>query len=260
MCALIRFSLLGSGSRGNAILIVSGSARILVDGGLSYKQLQLRAGAVGETLDSLDAVFVTHEHRDHVNGVGVLARKLHTPVYITRATFDNLPGTVGEIPDIEFFDAGDTISAGDLEVTSYSVSHDAVDPVSYVIRSRDAKLGMASDLGHVPHLVKQRLQGSHALILESNYCPDMLLRGSYPPQVQQRIRGKHGHLSNSDMNALLADLVHDGLRLVVIAHISQQNNDPRLARDMASSTLGSHGAVLHVARQDEPTPMFEVCP
>lgn len=158
------------------------------------------------------------------------------------------------------FEAGDTLGIGDVQVSSFSVTHDAVDPVSYVIEAGGVKLGVASDLGHAPTLVKMRLAGAHALVLESNYCPRMLRDGPYPPVLQQRIRSKQGHLSNADMNSLLSSLLHEALRLVVLVHISEKNNHPDLAQQLARQVLGDHPARLHVAQQDHPTPLFEVVP
>jgi phosphoribosyl 1,2-cyclic phosphodiesterase len=256
---VIRFCLLGSGSSGNALLIASRSTKLLIDSGLSYKQVALRAAAVGESLDDLQAVFITHEHRDHVNGVGTLARRLKVPVFITPRTLENLPPTVGTLPEVRLFEAGETLSVGNIRVTSFSVTHDAVDPVSYVIEADGVKVGVASDLGHAPALVQMRLAGAHALVLESNYCPRMLRDGPYPPMLQQRIRSKHGHLSNADMNSLLSSLLHEALRLVVLVHISEKNNCPDLAHQLARQVMGDHPAELHVALQDRPTPLFTVC-
>ncbi len=257
---VIRFCLLGSGSSGNALLVASNSAKLLIDSGLSYKQLAHRAALIGESLDGLQAVFITHEHRDHVNGVGTLARRLQVPVYITARTLESLPPSVGALPEVRVFEAGDTLGIGDVQVSSFSVTHDAVDPVSYVIEAGGVKLGVASDLGHAPALVKMRLAGAHALVLESNYCPRMLRDGPYPPVLQQRIRSKQGHLSNADMNSLLSSLLHEALRLVVLVHISEKNNHPDLAQQLARQVLGDHPARLHVAQQDHPTPLFEVVP
>lgn len=254
----MRFSILGSGSSGNAILVTSPGGKILIDSGLSFKQLQLRTAAVGETLEGLKGVFVTHEHIDHVAGIGTLTRRLGIPLYVTPKTFERFPSNVGQVPEVRFFEPGDTMSADDIDLTSFSICHDAVDPVSFAISSGNAKLGMAADLGRVSQLVKTRLAGSHALILESNYCPEMLRKGSYPPALQQRIRGSYGHLSNADMNSLLAYLLHEGLKLVVLAHISAENNSHDHAREMAARVLQGHSAELHLARQNEPTPMFEI--
>jgi phosphoribosyl 1,2-cyclic phosphodiesterase len=255
---LIQFSLLGSGSSGNALLIKTNAAKILVDCGLSFKQLRLRAAEVGETIDDLAAVFVTHEHSDHVNGLGVLTRRLAVPVYMTQGTYQNLPKSLGLLDGVRFFEAGDTVAIGDLEVDSFSVVHDAADPVSYVLRSNGAALGIAADLGHATALVKQRLAGVHALIIESNYCPDMLQTSSYPIQVRQRINGRTGHLSNADMASLLAHVAHDALQRVVLIHISDENNTHELAKQRATQALGAFQIPVDVALQDRPTALFQV--
>lgn len=255
---MIRFSLLGSGSSGNAILVMSSTTKILVDNGLSFRQLERRMDLIGESPKGLAAVFVTHEHGDHVNGVGVLSRKIDVPVYMTGPTYDRLPRSVGTLNKIKHFESGDSIPIGDLTVQSFQVAHDAADPVSYVVRSPKAQLGIATDLGKASHLVRQRLAGSHALILESNYCPDMLRKSPYPAAIVQRIAGSHGHLSNPDMNSLLSDLLHDALQLVVAVHISQENNTEDKARAMAARVLRGHPAELYISCQDDPTPMFEI--
>ena len=257
---MLQFSLLGSGSSGNAILIRSADAMILIDNGLSFKQLSLRANQVGIALDSLDAIVVTHEHGDHVLGIGVLTRKIKVPVYMTKGTFANLPTSLGHLGDIEFFEAGDTLHIKDLEVISFSVTHDAADPVGFVVRSGGAQFGLATDLGHVSELVKRRLAGSHALVIESNYCPEMLRKGDYPPKIQQRIRGRHGHLSNEEMCSLLHSLLHDTLQHVILVHISENNNTPALVEQRVRGVLKTHPAAMFLATQDTPTPLFRVNP
>ena len=256
--ALLRFALLGSGSSGNAMLVASSNSKILIDNGFSLKELETRIAGIGETLDGLNAVFVTHEHSDHVKGVGILARRLGVPVYMTLKTYESLPESVGALPRIELFESGESVTIGGLTLASFNVCHDAADPVSFVVQSNGAKLGLAADLGHAPQYVKQRLEGSHALILESNHCLDMLHRGPYPDALKQRIRSRHGHLSNADMTSLLASLVHDGLQIVVLVHLSLENNRPEIVRDMAAGVLKGHHAELHVAHQDVPTPLFVI--
>lgn len=255
---MIRFSLLGSGSSGNALLVATPEGAILVDAGLSFKRLNERAAAIGESLENLRAVFVTHEHGDHVLGLGTLARKTGVPVYMTPRTLDNLPKNVGLLPNVKLFDAGERLSVDGFELDSFSVWHDAADPVSYAVRWGGAQLGLATDLGKVSNVVRQRLTGSHALILESNYCPNMLRTSSYPAAIRQRIKSTHGHLSNADMNSLLADLLHDRLQWVIAVHISQENNTADLARSMAERVLGKHPARLVLAEQDAPTPLFSI--
>lgn len=255
---MMQFSLLGSGSSGNALLVSTPETRILIDCGLSVRQLQLRAAALGVALDAIDAVFVTHEHGDHCLGLGTLARKSGVPVYATPGTLENLPKKVGELPRATPFEAGESLEIRGMRVGSFSVTHDAADPVGYAIEADGAKLGIACDLGHVTSLVRLQLEGSHALILESNHCPRMLQDSSYPPAIQQRIAGRMGHLSNQNACSLLSSILHERLQLVVLVHISEQNNSPELAVSMATRALNGHPAELHVAPQDRPTRLFTV--
>lgn len=255
---MLHFSLLGSGSSGNAILLRSRSTKILIDNGLSFKQLSQRLEAVGESIDGLAAVLVTHEHGDHVQGLGVLARKFPVPIYMTEGTRQNLPRTLGELGEVRLFEAGEGLRVGDMSIQSFSVSHDAADPVGFTVRAEGAQFGLATDLGHASNLVRMRLAGSHALVIESNYCPDMLRNGHYPLQIQQRIRGRQGHLSNEDMCSLLHSLLHDGLQRVILVHISEKNNTPELVERRVRGVLKAHRAEMFLATQDAPTPLFEI--
>ena len=255
---MMQFSLLGSGSSGNALLVSTPDTRILIDCGLSVRQLRLRAAALGEAIENIDAVFVTHEHGDHCLGLGTLARQCGVPVFMTPGTLANLPKKVGVLPTVTPFEAGESVEIGAVRVGSFSVTHDAADPVGYCIESNGTKLGIACDLGLVTNLVRLQLEGSHALILESNHCPRMLQNSSYPPAIQQRIAGNMGHLSNQNACSLLSSILHDRLQLVVLVHISEQNNSPELAVSMATRALNGHPAELHVAPQDRPTRLFTV--
>lgn len=213
---------------------------------------------VGESVEGLSAILVTHEHGDHVQGLGVLTRRLPVPVYMTEGTQRNLPATLGRLGQVELFEAGDTLQVGDMEVQTFSVSHDAADPVGFTVRAAGAQFGLATDLGHASNLVRMRLAGSHALVIESNYCPDMLRNGHYPPQIQQRIRGRQGHLSNEDMCSLLHSLLHDDLQHVILVHISEKNNTPELVERRVRGVLKAHRAAMFMATQDAPTPLFEI--
>ncbi len=257
---MFQFSLLGSGSAGNATFVRGSRTKLLIDNGLSLRQLKLRLAAIGESLDGLAGIAITHEHGDHVNGLRALARKHKVPVYVTPETSARLTEKLGLIPDQIHFDAGDSFSIGEFELQSFSVEHDAADPVSFVVSRGGCRLGMATDLGHVTALVRERLSGSHALVLESNYCPEMIERSSYPIEIVQRIKSKRGHLSNTDMNKLLKHLLHDELQVVVAIHVSQENNTEAKARAMAKQAMRGHPATLFVAAQDAPTPLFTIEP
>jgi phosphoribosyl 1,2-cyclic phosphodiesterase len=257
---VLRFTLLGSGSSGNAALVTAPDAKILIDCGLSLKQLRSRAELVGESLDGLQAVFITHEHGDHVLSLPALLRQFPVPVYMTPGTHENLPARLAKLPYVHAIEPGETVAVGAMEVDSFPISHDAAEPVSYAVRAGGAKVGFATDLGHVSHGVRRCLAGANALVLESNYCPIRLRNGHYPAQVQHRIRSRQGHLSNQDMCGLLGDLVHAALRTVVLMHISENNNHPGDVLKLVRGVLRTHPAHVHLALQDEPTPVFEVVP
>ena len=256
---MLRFVILGSSSSGNAVLVFSEKARILVDNGFSFKRLSETLGSLAIHPESLNAVVVTHEHADHIKGVGVLARKTGIPVFMTHGCADALPPYVGEIPQVVRFESGSCLQFGDIEATSFAVSHDAAEPVNYVFGVNGAKLGLATDFGHCSQLARARLAGSNALVIESNYCPDMLRRGPYPPSIQQRIHGRMGHLSNHDVQKMLKELSHDALRLVVLTHISRDNNTPDLACRLARQALGARPVQVIAAPADVASPVFEVC-
>jgi phosphoribosyl 1,2-cyclic phosphodiesterase len=258
MQAVLWFSLLGSGSSGNALFVRSKSTKLLIDNGLSHREIRKRVESLGEALEDLAGIFITHEHGDHVRGVGILSRKYGIPVYLTEATCAALPLLVGSLHEVHCFEAGETVRVGDIDVESFSVSHDAADPVSFVISCGGVRLGMATEMGHVSELVRRRLAGVHGLVVESNYCPDMLLHGKYPAQVQHRIRSRNGHLSNQSACSLLSDLQHDGLRTVVLVHISANNNTPETVLHMAAGVLKNHPAQIILATQDRPTPLLEL--
>ena len=255
---MIRYSLLGSGSSGNAVLLDNGRAKLLIDNGLSYKQLCARAAIAGLSLENLCGILVTHEHGDHVNGLGTLARKTGAPVYLTRGTYDALPKRIGAMPKVFEFDAGTSWELDGFEIESYSVTHDAADPVCFAISSGGTKVGFAYDLGAVTQLVRARMMGAHALVLETNYCPRMLWDGDYPVSVKERIQGRFGHLSNDDAARLLADVAHPGLQQVVLVHVSAQNNTPAQAESVVRDSLAAHPAQVYMADQHAPTPAFEV--
>lgn len=255
---MIRFCLLGSGSSGNAVLVRSNDTKILIDNGLSLKQLELRAAQVGETLEDVKAVLVTHEHGDHVRGLGTFSRRYPVPVLMTPGTQRALPDGLGKVERIETFEAGETLAVGSLAVETFSVTHDAADPVSFVVQSQGVKLGIVGDLGQVNALVEDRLSGSHGLILESNYCEEMIVNGPYPWAVKQRIQGHHGHLSNEMACKLLAAILHEGLKLVVLTHISRENNTPERALQRICGVVKDRPTRVHVAMQDQPTEMFEI--
>ena len=239
---------LASGSKGNAIYVSDGRTTILVDAGLSGREIERRLDSQGLRARDLSALILSHEHADHTQGVGVLSRRYRLPVYITRKT-DRAAFRLGKIAEKKYFECGETFQIAGLDIHPFSLSHDAEDPAGFTICSNGLKLGIVTDLGVVTSVVREHLKGCHALILEANHDDDMLINGPYPWPLKQRIRSRLGHLSNSDSSGLLSELLHDRLQHVVLAHLSETNNTPEEAVKMVSPTLRGSDTRLHVAHQ-----------
>ncbi|MCK4535613.1 MAG: MBL fold metallo-hydrolase [Desulfuromonadales bacterium] len=250
----MRITLLASGSRGNAILVSSGQTRILVDAGLSAREICRRLECVGIAPDSIAALLITHEHSDHIRGLGPLARRLRLPVYL----HTELAGTlkdVGVPSAVHEFDESQELLIGELAVRSFPITHDARCPVGFTVDGPQGKVGIATDLGIATRLVAERLRGCRTLVLESNHDEDLLRDGPYPWKLKQRVRSKHGHLSNRDSAQLLEGLLWDGLDAVLLAHLSETNNCPDLARSVAAEVIAGQNSCspeLLVGRQGVP--------
>jgi phosphoribosyl 1,2-cyclic phosphodiesterase len=256
---IVKFCVLASGSSGNASLVATEKTRILIDAGLSVRELTRRLALTGEQPERLTAVLVTHEHCDHVGGLARLVRRHHVPVYLTRGTAPTIDW--GETPPgaLETFQAGAGFSIGDIDVTSFTIPHDARDPVGYCFRAEGIKLGIATDLGYVTESVKFHLRGTHALLLESNHDLDMLKVGPYPWSVKQRVMSRMGHLSNAGMSDFLVDDWLPAAPNVILGHLSEQNNHPEIVRMVALQALEQRGlsaARLTIASQREPSESF----
>jgi phosphoribosyl 1,2-cyclic phosphodiesterase len=250
---------LGSGSGGNCTLVASERTRVLVDAGFSYKEIQRRLRKIGEDLSRIDAVLVTHEHSDHVAGLPTLTRKGRHPIFLTRLTERALDW--GEAtPRIELFQAGERLVVGDFEIDSFTIPHDAIDPVAFCFRAQGLKLGVVTDLGYMPESVKQQIRGCQLLVLESNHDLDMLKVGPYPWFVKQRVMSRVGHLSNHAVSEFLTEDYDRGSQVLVLAHLSEQNNHPVIARLTAAQALEAAGAArtrLVLAEQRQPTEVFQ---
>jgi phosphoribosyl 1,2-cyclic phosphodiesterase len=248
----MEFAILGSGSAGNATLAKTERVNLLIDAGLSAKQLQMRIDQMG--LDRIDAILITHEHGDHVRGLKTLLKKSTIPLYATAATAHVLRQS-GIEASWKTFDAGQSFSIGDAEIQSFAILHDAVDPVGYVIRAASKNLGIISDAGHVTHSVTQHLQGLHGIYLEANYDDELLAADTKRPwSIKQRISSRHGHLSNKQAAELLENISHPALRQVVLGHLSGDCNCSKIATRIMQDVLTKKG-LSHVgiccASQDE---------
>ena len=256
----MRYSVLGSGSKGNCVYIESGSTAILIDGGFSGKEIAQRLKAINREIDSLGAIFVTHEHHDHIQGVGVMSRRCRIPVYANEGTFRGAEKRLKKLHKRCEFGTGDTLSFDGLQVRSFSVSHDTHDPVGFVVSDAGGSLGYCTDTGIASRLIAQRLRGVDGLVLEFNHDPDLLKHGPYPPALKQRVRSSQGHLANGDAANLLKEILHQDLKQVVIAHISETNNLPEIAYREAERVIRPEGGetLLTVSYQDIPTDLLVI--
>ena len=319
---MVRFTVLASGSKGNSTVVSGGRTRILVDAGLSCRELFRRMRLVGEEPETLDAIIVTHEHSDHVGGLAVTARKLGIPVYFTEGThrawmrwltprrqmtyaqwmeqcrkqaaerqaeatqFDaegeaddpDLVADAGPVPEqsqeqsqavasgpesatqapvtrapqkdptwlpaVEYFQAGQPFEIGDIAVSSFTIPHDAADPVGFVFRTEGVRIAFATDLGYIPPNVKAQLKGVDLLLLESNHDLEMLRDGPYPWPVKQRVLSRVGHLSNEAAAEFLENEYDGQAAYVILAHLSESNNLPELARVTAERALNGRASLL----------------
>jgi phosphoribosyl 1,2-cyclic phosphodiesterase len=336
---MMRMTVLASGSKGNSTIVASSRTRIVVDAGLSARELLKRMRMAGEAPEAIDALLITHEHQDHVQGVAVLARKLGVPVYFTEATHrawtrwmmpqrrltyagwlarrraetesaaappgsapsagletsppctaipdgeaaleaadHGLPEGLGDaeakrrdseaekpdpcaLPRVEYFVAGSGFLIGDIAVTPFTIPHDAADPVGFVFESEGVRVGMATDLGYMPSNVTSALRRCDVLMLESNHDLEMLRDGPYPWQVKQRVMSRVGHLSNDAAGDFLEKHYDGYASYVILAHLSEQNNLPELARVVAERALQGHASLLanKVLLADQRAPLEPLC-
>ncbi len=259
----VRFCILASGSSGNAAFLATSKARILIDAGLSVRELARRLALIGESIESLDAILITHEHSDHISGLARLVRwrQRHNqplPVYCSRLTAPLIDWENIECPPVELFQAGSGWIVGNIAVQSFTIPHDAVDPVGFCFHAEGIKIGVATDLGYVPDSIKIHLRRVQILLLESNHDLEMLKVGPYPWSVKQRVMGRNGHLSNDHTCDYLRHDIDGGVQTLILGHLSEQNNHPELVRIGAGQALERRGISprLVVADQKSPTEVF----
>jgi phosphoribosyl 1,2-cyclic phosphodiesterase len=238
-----RLTILASGSSGNCAYLETESTRLLIDVGLSARQIRQRLLGIGRTPENLSGIIVTHEHSDHVQGLGVLAARLQIPIYCNRLTKEAIELQFKTRFDFRLFSTGASFEVGEVLVDTFSVPHDAYDPVGFLIRTSAGNIGFLTDLGHATKLVIERVRPSHALVLEANHDVKMLHDDTRRPwSTKQRILSRHGHLSNDAAAVVAEQIVSAELRYLYLGHLSSDCNRPELARRVVSETLGKLGA------------------
>jgi phosphoribosyl 1,2-cyclic phosphodiesterase len=233
----ITLSVLASGSRGNSVYLETERVRLLIDVGLSGRETERRLASVDASPRDLDGILLTHEHLDHVRGVGSLARKYKIPVYLNHLTHAHLPEQVGQLREKEEFVTGKSFSIKDAAIHPFTLSHDAADPVGFALVNGSVKVGICTDLGAATNLVRRHLEHCSILVVEANHDVEMLKDGPYPWPVKQRIKSRYGHLSNEQSIEVISQVFSDDLQEVVFAHLSETNNSSEMVLKTFTSML-----------------------
>jgi len=256
----LKISILASGSKGNSVYIETGETRLLIDAGLSATEIIKRLASIGVDSSSLHGILISHEHTDHTRGAGTLSRKLKIPVIISckaRTECDTLLKKCA----VTVFESGSQFTFRDLSIDPFQTTHDTVDPVGFTIESVEGRYGHATDFGIVTRLLTDKLKSCRALLIEANHDEEMLMNGPYPWHLKQRIKSRHGHISNNESISLLRELLHERLEGVFLAHLSEVNNNPRLPQIAADNLLAGQNCCnpeLFIGEQYQPGRLFEI--
>jgi phosphoribosyl 1,2-cyclic phosphodiesterase len=246
---------LNSGSNGNCYYVGNDEEAVLIDAGLSCRETEKRLTALGLSITRVKALFVSHEHKDHITGMPVLSRKHQLPVYITNSTLANCPFQI-ESHLVRTFESDKAVAIGNLAITAFTKSHDACDPHSFIVSGNGVNIGVFTDIGYPSKNVIRYFKLCHAAFLEANYCEDMLATGSYPQSLKRRISGRKGHLSNTQALELFNSHRPAQLSHLILSHLSENNNRPELVDRIFKATAVS--TKITVASRYEPTPVFTI--
>ena len=255
------FSVLGSGSKGNSFFLSTDRVKLLIDAGLSCKELERRLTLIGIDPEDLDAIIITHEHSDHTKGAGPMARRFELPLYLNYDTYKSGKKKFGKLPQPIIIETGQSIEIGDVLVETITKCHDAADPIGLILSNNNIRVGLATDLGRTTRLLEDRLRGCHVLVLEFNYDPDMLKDGPYPLFLKRRIMGNDGHLSNLQAGMLLDTIATKDLKHLILAHLSETNNKPEKAYAQAVEVMKKKGlnkSRILIGSQYEPSPLIKI--
>lgn len=253
----LRFASLGSGSRGNALLLETNQVRLLIDCGFPASEIARRLSQLSVDPQTLDGILVTHEHGDHIRGVGAMARRYALPVWMTAGTYRN--SSYGELSSLHRIDChAGWLSFGDLEVLPFPVPHDAREPCQFLFQAGGQRLGLLTDTGHITPHIQENLQDCDSLVLEFNHDRQMLAKGPYPPSLQARVGGPQGHLSNEQAIGLLSSLSCERLQFLLASHLSEKNNTRQRVSQSVSEAAPALAEALFFADQDNESRWFDL--
>jgi phosphoribosyl 1,2-cyclic phosphodiesterase len=258
-----KFCSLASGSSGNCQYIETKDSSLLIDAGLSGKKIQQMISSIGRDLFNLDGILVTHEHQDHIKGVGILSRRYGIPIYANEKTWEAMENCIGKISEenIKIIDSDKAFEIKDMGISPFSISHDAIDPLGYSFFNSGKKISVLTDTGMADESIEKELKGADFLMVESNHDPNMLKIGRYPQFLKQRVLGKLGHLSNEDAGNLVKNLDLNENAQVILGHLSMENNFPELAYQTVKNVLvkaGMEKLSIELTYRDKPTRIYEI--
>ncbi|MCK9218108.1 MAG: MBL fold metallo-hydrolase [Firmicutes bacterium] len=235
----VKLCSLASGSSGNSTFVINNNTGLLIDAGISYKSIFHSLKSIDICASKIKALLITHEHSDHIKCAGVVSRKLNIPIYANEKTWDAMSSSLGKvnIDNIRIFETGTEFEIEDIKIKSFNIPHDAIEPVGFTLQTENVKIGVATDLGEFTEEVKENLEGSNFVLLESNHDVEMLRAGSYPYFLKRRILSEHGHLSNPAAGHAACELVDSGISDIMLGHLSKENNFPELAYETVKGIM-----------------------
>lgn len=245
------FCPLASGSKGNAIYFGTKNTRLLIDAGINAKTVKERLAEIGVDIQDIDAIMISHEHTDHISGLQLLASRYNIPVFANSDTAKAIHGMLDHPPKFKIFSTGETFEFGDIEIHPFSIQHDTLDPVAFIVKTNNLKMGFCTDLGFVTTLVKNHLQGCDYLYIEANHQPSMVHASARPIYYKERVLSRQGHLSNEECAQLVSEIIHPGLKHIHLAHLSQECNSHELALKIVKEKLEGHSVEVSIAFQDQ---------
>lgn len=262
---MLKFCSLYSGSSGNSLFVQSQNTKILVDCGVSAKKIETALNNLDIEPNSIDGIIITHEHSDHVQGLGIIAKKFNIPVFINSKTLDAMPKQKEKLENctIKNIEIGEKFEIKDLKIKSFKTPHDAVNPCGFVISNDSKSIGIATDIGHMSNEILKELEPSDFILLESNYDPNILKCSNYPYHLKQRILGPNGHLSNEAAGKTISCLLHNNLKTAMLGHLSKENNFPELAYksvvdELINNNFDENSLQLSVASRDIPGEILQI--